>query len=149
MKWQFRFESVLRFRKQLSDQAKMEYARARGELDQGLKALDELYQSIDQNFKSVQRLRESGGLQAEKLKTHDEFFTGQQIRIERQKQKRREFKQLAEEKHEKLLASLLEYKSLERLKEKQRERIKKEMGKKDQLQIDDMVTMRHRRHEAK
>ena len=149
MKWQFRFESVLRFRKQLSDQAKMEYARARGELDQGLKALDELYQSIDQNFKSVQRLRESGGLQAEKLKTHDEFFTGQQIRIERQRQKVRELKQLAEEKHEKLLASLVEYKSLERLKEKQRERIKKEMGKKDQLQIDDMVTMRHRRHEAK
>lgn len=141
----FRFDSILRYRKQVADQAQIVYAAAAADLDQGLKELDTLYKSVDENYLETQKLRESGGAPSERLKTHDEFFAGQQIRIDRQRQKVRELKSKAEEAHEKLVACVVEYKSLEKLKERQEERVRTEEKKKYQAELDDIVTMRHGR----
>lgn len=142
MKFKFRFESLLKHRERIKDLAMAEFAEAQRNLDLELKKLDELYTSLDQNFIKTQEVRESGGVAAEMLKIHDEFFTGLEIRIEEQKKQVREKKEISEEKHKVFVQASIEAKSLEKLKEKQKEEARKEKAKKDLLEIEDIVNMR-------
>ena len=145
MKWKFKLQALLKFRSQLTDEAMSVYAEAKGHLDAGLKELDRLYTEVDENFQNTQRAREKGGETAEVLKTHDEFFAGQQIRIEKQRQKVRQLKEIAEEKHEILVQRTMEKKAIEKLEEKQRAAHRDYLKKKEQTELDDLVVMRQGR----
>ena len=145
MKWNFRFKSLLKVRKIITDQAMTDYAAAQSELNVGLKDLDRLYTEVDENYKKTQAQREKGGLASAILKTHDEFFAGQLVRIERQKEKVRQLQQVAEEKHVILVEKSVDQKSIERLEEKDKELFLKERRKQEQIQLDDLVVMRNGR----
>lgn len=143
----FRFESVLRYRKQLNDRAMSDYLAAQRDLNQGLARLDQMYKQVDENFKRIQELKEQGGETGESLKTHDEFFAGMQIHIAQQKQKVRELKEVVEEKQGILVQAAKDFKSLEKLKEKQMTAEKKARMKKEQNNLDDLIVMRAARKE--
>ena len=144
-KFKSKFATLLRYRKNLKDQAMADYAMAQSELNRGIEALEKLYTEVDENFKNTQNVREQGGTTGESLKTHDEFFAGQQIRIENQRQVVRQLKEIAEEKHMVLVEKLVEQKSIEKLEEKEKKAHQEMVKKKEQIRLDDLAVMTQKR----
>lgn len=142
MKKEFRFENVLRYRKQLADIAMADYLKAKKLLDEGLAELDQMYRQVDENFIETQNVRQKGGVTAESLKTHDEFFVGMQIHITRQKEKVRELKEVVEEKQQILVEKSVDQQSLVKLKEKHDLAYRQERKKKEQMEVEDIIVMR-------
>lgn len=142
MKFKFQLDPLLKFRKVQEEEAMREYSEAQDILEMALHDLEALYNTIDQAMADIEEIVRNGGLTKEKQAFLDEYIKGQKIKIERQRVVVREKKQIAEEKYEVFLEATKEYKVIEKLKENRRVVFKKEMKKKEQKVVDDLVVMR-------
>lgn len=134
-------------RKSIENLAKKDYLEELRILNEEKAKLDKMYQDLDQSRLQAHLYESRGGTTAESLKHIHEFSIGQNVRIERQKNKIREQTGLVEDKLEILKKASQEYKMIEKLKEKRFDEFQLDADKKEQKEIDDMVTSRHKRLE--
>jgi flagellar export protein FliJ len=149
MKFRFRYQQILRFRKSLEDVAFVDYAEAAKKTKDAERVLADLAKSISAAHRQAMEIRRLGGSTASELMALDSFITGQGFRLEQKKLELRQLKSEEEEFQETLRARATDRKSLDILNDKQKTEWKKEMRKKDTKASDEMVVMSFPRREKK
>lgn len=145
MPFKFTLEPLMKHRKRLEEDAQREFFKARSAVDEALRRINSLYESVDHARRQIQILQRSGGQAIAAITQHEEFIAGVQIRIERERKVARELMMVAEEKHQVLLEAAKEFKSIEKLKERRHRQYREEKKKKELKIIDQTVTMRFKR----
>jgi flagellar FliJ protein len=145
MSFKFTLEPLMKHRKRLEEDAQREFFKARSAVDEALRKINSLYESIDHARRQIQLLQKSGGQSIAAITQHEEFIVGAQIRIERERKVARELMMVAEEKHQLLLEAAKEFKSIEKLKERRHRQYLEDKKKQELKIIDQTVTMRFKR----
>ncbi len=151
MSFQFRLEKVLQHRKTLEDLAKKNYLEAKTVLDEAEALLESFHQSIRQAQSERHKLVVSGQNPGERLSQISDYIKGTELKIERQKSMILKQLAIVEKQHRALQEAAIEYKMVEKLKERQlfnyRE-LEKKLEQKEQTEISNSrFEMRRRKDE--
>jgi flagellar FliJ protein len=143
MAFVFRLESIRKYRKSLQDVAQREYAEAEANVRRQKDMIKSFYNRIDEARKERSIQQGSKSFSAEAFAGVEDFIKLTSIRITRAREEARELMQVMEEKHHNLVEKAKDRKILDKLKEKKYEQYKAEMKKLENLEMDDLVVMRH------
>lgn len=143
MKFHFRFEVLLKHRRRLEDIARRDHIEAQRELDDCLEGINQIYRSIETSREEIAQGQKVGDLNAiETIRASEHFIEGQKIRAQLQRQVARELMAKVEDRHEKLVEAVKEYRKIEKLKERMQQQFKKEQRRLEVKRVDDLVVMR-------
>ncbi len=142
MKFKFPFESVIKYRKQLEDEARREFEIAQMNLDQCLQLINQMYQQMDDSRNRILELQNQPPVDIASIRQNEEFIEGQKIRIQSERLKARGLMAIMEEKQGILIEKAKEHKILLKLKDKRKVQFLKDKRKVEQKRMDDLVTMR-------
>lgn len=146
MKFKFPLESVVKHRKIKEDLAQKDFMEAQAQLNQELAQLEKMRQDMHEAHLRAAALEKLGGAQGPALGQIHEFKKGQVLRIERQKVRVQEVEKWVEDKREILRQAALEYKIIDKLKEKKFEEYKHERAIKEQQEADEQSVLRFGRN---
>ncbi len=142
MKFKFSLEKLLTYRKSEEDMARKDFLAAQFALNVENEKLSQMYADIDRTRDYIHGLENQGGRQAEGLVQSFQFIKGTELRIENQKEMVRKQQLIVEEKQEILRQAAIEYKMIERLKDKRHEAFKETQKKAEQKFVDEMTMAR-------
>ena len=142
MKFKFPFEAVIKYRKQLEDEARREFETAQANLDQCLQLINQMYQQMDDSRNRILKLQGEVPANIASIRQNEEFIEGQKIRIQGERMRARGLMAVAEEKQSILIEKAKEHKILLKLKDKRKVQFLKDKRKVEQKRMDDLVTMR-------
>jgi flagellar FliJ protein len=143
MAFNFKLDKILQHRKNLENLARKDYYEALDVFTEQKKTLENYYTSIDKARENACEVQAKGGVQSTEVlcQIHD-FIKGTEIYIERQKLKVRESGKIVEDKQEFLREASIEYKMIERLKEKKKEEYHLNKKKLEEKRMNDLNTIR-------
>jgi flagellar FliJ protein len=119
MGFKFPLNAVLKHRKRLEEVAQKEYAEARQAVEDCLRAIEAMYQRMDEVRAEISDAEKQGSREKmQEILQMDNFLHGQKIRIETLRLHARQLLATAEEKQEALVLAAQEKKVLVKLKEK-------------------------------
>lgn len=143
MKFRFPLQKVLDHRKTIENLAQKEFQEAQAELVRREEELHAMIAQLHEARLEAGRVQESArGAAPERLKQIHEFTVLQDVRIERQKTKVKEAENLVEEKREILRQKVVDFKIMERLKERRREEYVRERKLEEQKETDEINVLR-------
>ncbi len=149
MAFEFKFESLLKYRKRLEEAAQRDFIAARRELDEALAMIQQMYSSIEEArayIHSCQGQGQAGDIF--RILSSEQFITGQKVKIDIERARARELMMRVEEKQELLLAAAREFKKIEKLKERHKSEFKKEQRRLEIKRVDDLVVIRSGRRKT-
>lgn len=142
MIFKFPLQKVLDHRKIKETLAKKEFQEVMAVLNEETSRLDFLEQQKNEAHIKAGQIASQGGSAGPSLVQIFEFIKGQEILIQRQKQKIQETEKLVEAKREILRQTTQEYKIMVRTREKQFEEYKLERLAEDQKEMDEQTILR-------
>lgn len=142
MKFRFPLQKVLEHRKINESLAQKDFQEAMMFLNQETSRLEQMLEQKSQAHLQAGALSSQGGAQGPALTQIHEFLKGQEIRIQRQREKIQEVEKLVEGKREILRQAAQEYKIIDRLREKKFEEYKLERISQDQKEMDEQSILR-------
>lgn len=143
MKFKFRLQKVLEARKVLQDLAHKEFQDAMNLLTIEETALQDLENKKSTSYQRLGQLQDRGGLSVSReLQDIHSFQQGLIIRREKQVLKIRQAQDLVEKKREILQQVTIEYRMVERLKEKKLQEFMQDAAKEAQKESDEMSILR-------
>lgn len=148
MKFRFNLEKVMHHRKLEENLAQKAFQECLAKLNTEVAILEDLENSKKNARTFSFETQVQGGKPAEDLKNTYEFLQGQDIRIERQKKKIQYQEQMVEEAREILRKRAMEYKIIEKLKEKKKEQFDHDLEMKLQKEADELTVTRFKRKES-
>lgn len=148
MKFRFPFETLLKQRNILRDEAQREFRNAMNKVDDATGILQEMRHMLQVAREDVRTVRDGGGQLVGSLKSYEEFIEGQKIRIQNQIKLVKSLEEIAEKKRDALIEANRDLKSLEKLKEKRYNEFVKQAQKKDMKFIDEISVMRAAREKV-
>lgn len=148
MKFKFPLKTVMRQRKIIEELAQKEFQNAQAELQSEISKLNFFEEQVTQAHINSYEVQMSAGHVAGALKSNYEFLKGQDVRIERQRAKVQEIEKLVEAKREILRHAVVEYKIIEKLKEKKWEEFKQEYSNEEQKEMDEQSILRFKSKET-
>lgn len=148
MKFKFPLEKVMQHRKTLEGLAQRDFQEAQSELFKQEEILQAMQKAVVDARHTAFRHQSEGGKASPALVQVHDFLRGQDIRIEKQKERVKECSSLVENLREILRQKAIEYKIIEELREKQLSEFKIDQRKRDQKRTDDMNLMRFRREDT-
>jgi flagellar FliJ protein len=144
MGFSFRFESLLKYRRHRKERAEVELGRARRRLNQAREELEGLERRLQDAGGELQRCMKAGA-SSDKLRTHVDFVTGLEIRIQIQEaevgRKRDEVRDRVKE----VLERTREVRIIEKLEERDHRAWLREEQKREQKALDEIAVIRHGR----
>ena len=148
MKFKFPLKTVMRQRKIIEELAQKEFQNAQAELQAEISKLKFFEEQVTQTHINSYEVQMGAGHVAGALKSNYEFLKGQDVRIERQRAKVQEVEKLVEAKREILRHAVVEYKIIEKLKEKKWEEFKQEYSNEEQKEMDEQSILRFKSKES-
>lgn len=145
--FKFPLQTVMDYRKTLENLAQRDFQEALGELYQAKGKLTDMFDQKTQAREQAFQTQIAGGTSGPALNQVDEFMKGQDLRIDLQQAKIQEIEKRVEKLQEILRAKAIDYKIIEKLKERQKELFRIEKNKHEQKQTDEINVMRFRREE--
>ena len=143
MKFKFPLQKVLEHRKVLEDIAQKDLQEVVAILVEAKNLLISLQDQRRSAFDSAFQAQHSkSGQTSEQLKQINGFIVGQKVHIERQKAKIQEIENRVEELREILREKAVDYKIIERLRERKKTEFNEEVAKKDQKEMDEIAILR-------
>lgn len=142
MGFKFRLEKVLQHRKTQENLAQKDFQDAQHFLNQQIDFLEKMVLEKTRARERSHSLELEGGSKGPALVQIYEYIKGQDIRIERQRETIKQAELIVENKREILRQAAIEYKIIEKLKEKKLEQYHHEENRKEQADLDEQVTMR-------
>ncbi len=140
-KFVFKLQPVLNIKKQIEDSLKIQLGKA----VQALEAEKELLRELESEKKRCMAevgAEVSGGVKADKLKNYNAYISFIKQKISRQCEMVKSAQEIVDKYREELTDMMKERKMLEKLREKQYEEYLKEVKKKEQKDIDEIVSYR-------
>lgn len=147
MKFKFSLEKVLRHRHLQESLSQRDFLEAQNSLNEEIRKLDEMVQVKEDSLKQRNELIQTTQTWSQSVEQINLFLQGQDLRIQRQNQRLKEFEKVVEDKREILRKASVEVKIVEKLKEKKLEEFKREMDRKEQNDIDELTALRFSRSE--
>lgn len=147
MAFQFRLQKVLEHRARLEDQARRDYMDAKAKTLEAQNQLKRMFEEIDSARAESQRLVTTGSGAAD-LVAIDQFIGGQKIRIEQKRAAIRTLKEAEERFQDVLIEAAKEKKTLEILKERERQEYLGKIEKQELAEADNLTIMRFKRGEG-
>ncbi len=135
--FKFRLEQVLRYRKQLEDQAKMAFAKAQTDLAVEVEKLVKLNNSLAEQ-KSLPYINN------EEFWLRENFIRSLKEDIAEAELNKSRFELLVERRRHELIKASQERQLLDKLKEKQAERYLHEQYLKEQINLNEIATIRYK-----
>lgn len=149
MPFRFGLNTVLKHRQRLEDVAQREFAEAQAAVDECLRAIEAMYQRMDEVREDISTAQKKGdGHHLQQIVEMEGFLNGQKLRIDRLRLKARELLVVAEEKHEALIEAAREKKILVKLKEKRFAEYKERLSRIEYKEMDDLTHTRTARRKA-
>lgn len=142
MRFKFPLQKVLEHRKIRESLVQKDFQDALNLLIQESSRLEEMLAKTKEAHVQAGVFASQGGAQGPALSQVHDFLKGQEIRIQRQKQKIQETEKLVEAKREILRQAVQEYKIMEKMREKQFEEYKLERNSQDQKDMDEQSILR-------
>lgn len=142
MKFKFPLQSVVRHRQIKEDLAERDFMEAQAALNAEISKLEKMQQDRHDAYIRMGALQQLGGAQGPALAQISEFKKGQDIRIGRQQMKVQEAQNLVEEKREILRQAALEYKIIDKLRDKKFEEYKADRLRAEQKEMDEQSVLR-------
>ena len=149
MKFKFPLQTVVRHRKIIEDLAQKDFMEAQANLNVEIQKLEKMQSDLHESHLRTGDLQKAGGQQGPALIQIHEFKKGQDVRIERQRYKIQEFEKIVEDKREILRQAALEYKIIEKFKEKKFEEYKFNRNIEEQNEADEQSILRFGRNSEK
>jgi flagellar FliJ protein len=149
MKFKFQFESVLRHRKILEDVAQRDFNEAGAIYRDEQKKFEELCERKAAANQRQYDLQKDGGKACPALSQVHDFLILQDLRIEQQQLKVQEALNIVEKLREILRQKAIDYKIIDKLKEKKNVEFKKDRSKLEQKRMDDLTVMRQTERSSK
>jgi flagellar FliJ protein len=144
MAYQFKYESVLGYRRHLKEKAEIEFSQTKQRLNRAIIELQGYQGNLRQGLSAL----ESGlkkKLSSQELKTHTDYLAGLRSRIAAQEKEVQKWQRILLEKTRNLHTRTKRFKVIERLKEKDLERWKYQQGLAEQKVLAEMSILRHGR----
>ena len=146
MAFQFGLDSVLKHRQRLEDLAQREFAEAQQAVDECLRAIEAMYQRLDQVREEISQLQQRGQPRdIDQVREMDAFIIGHKIRIERQRLHARELLVVAENKQGALMEAARNKKILLKLKERRLSEYRTWLARLEAKELDDQTMLRSAR----
>ncbi|KYG68493.1 flagellar export protein FliJ [Bdellovibrio bacteriovorus] len=142
MKFKFPLQKVLEHRKIKENLAQKDFQGAMLLLNKENELLEQMNEQVTGAHAQAGALAHQGGAQGPALSQIHEFLKGQQIRIQRQKQKVQEIEKLVEAKREILRQAAQEYKIMEKMRENKFEEYRLGRLAQDQKDMDEQSILR-------
>lgn len=142
MKFKFPLQKVLEHRKIRESLVQKDFQDALGLLNDETSRLEHMLEKVREAHAHAGAFAAQGGVQGPALMQIHEFLKGQDIRIQRQKQKVQELEKLVESKREILRQAAQEYKIMDKMREKKFEDYKLERNAQDQKDMDEQSILR-------
>jgi flagellar FliJ protein len=142
MKFKFPLQKVLEHRKIRESLVQKDFQDAMGALNEETSRLEQMLEKVREAHAHAGAFSAQGGAQGPALTQIHEFLKGQEVRIQRQKQKIQELEKLVEAKREILRQAAQEYKIMEKMREKKFEDYKLERNAQDQKDMDEQSILR-------
>ena len=145
MKFKFPFDHVLEFRKQNENLARLDYTESVDKLEKEKAHLKKLYAEWDGASDEIFSLQSEKSTPLARIIYLNDFLDGQKLRIDHQKLVVRNLTQIAEQKHEILIAAVKEFEIIAKLKKNKQAIFKKQESKREAKVMDEVVVTRYRR----
>ena len=142
MKFKFSLQKVLEHRKVVEDLAQKDFQDVVNQYNEQVALLEKMTNSKTTAHQSIGTLTAQGGTQGPALSQIHDFLKGQDIRIQRQRQNVQAAEKLVEEKREVLRQAALEYKIMEKMREKKFEDYKQDRQAREQKEMDEQNILR-------
>ncbi len=143
MAFRFGLSTVLKHRQRMEEVAQREFAEAQGAVDECLRAIEAMYQRMDEVREEILLAQKEGDAHhLHQIVEMEGFLNGQKVRIDRLRLKARELLVVAEIKHEALIEAAKEKKILVKLKEKRFAEYKDRLNRIELKELDDLTQMR-------
>ncbi len=142
MKFKFPLQKVLEHRKIKENLAQKDFQDAVMLLTKENELLAQMEQDKSEAHNRTGLLAQQGGAQGPAFAQIHDFLKGQEIRLQRQKQKIQEIEKLVESKREILRQSVLEYKIMEKMRENKFEEYRHDRLTEDQKENDEQSILR-------
>lgn len=142
MGFKFRYDSVLKQRGIEKNIAHREFVEAEAKVRQQINKINGMYDQIDKARISALGNLEGQVLSVATLGQTEEFIKLQLTKIDGERNKARELLATMEENQEVLAEKAKEFKTVETLKEKDLQKFKTELQRKEQKEIDDLNIIR-------
>tara|TARA_B100001248_G_scaffold262689_1_gene260939 strand:+ start:3273 stop:3719 length:447 start_codon:yes stop_codon:yes gene_type:complete len=143
-KFRFRLEGVLKIKRFQAEQLQMEVASIQAKVQNEQKQLVQMYENIEQSYALALEYKKNGKNIQGLLDQVDAHIYGERHHIKEKSDQIRILKQELERKEYEWLEMRKEVKKLEVLKDKKEQIFKKEMQKREQKEMDDLVNMRRK-----
>jgi flagellar FliJ protein len=142
MKFQFPLKTVMRHRKLMENEAQRVFQEANAKLNAEISKLEFLHEQVREARQKAFQLQVKGGATTNDLRQVDEFIRGQDIRIDRQNLSIQNQQQIVEDLRQILRKAAIDYKMIEKLRDKKRDEFRIESRKHEQKQIDELTNAR-------
>lgn len=148
MKFLFRLEKVLQHRKHLESLAQRDFYEADEKKREAIRVMNDMIAEIGKARQRAFLLQTQGGSPQGELSDIDLFIKGQDLRIENQRSKVKEMEKLVESLREILQQKTIDYKIIDKLKDKKKNEFLAEIRKIEQKELDEHGSMRmfHKDH---
>jgi len=149
MKFKFQLQNILRHRKAVENAAQSEFMIAMAEFHKQEQILSDMFEAIARARENAFQRQTEGGQASPALVQVEEFIKGQDIRIERQRNHIKQCEARVEELREILRQKAIEYKIIERYKDRKHEEFLVELNKLEMKESDELTVMRFRMKDQK
>jgi flagellar FliJ protein len=143
MKFKFPLQKVLEHRKVIEDIAQKDFQEALSAKVKEERLLEIMLEKMHEAYnEAFLRQHSKSGSTSDRLQQIHDFILGQKVRIERQKAKIQECDKLVEAYREILREKAVEYKIIERLRERKKEEFTQEEARNEQKEMDEISVLR-------
>ncbi len=149
MKFKFKLDKVLNHRKNLEDVAQRDFQEAQANLNFEIQKLSQMQEAVRMARLEAFKFQSDGGKSSSHLNQVHDYMVGQDLRMERQKEKIKENENLVENLREILRAKAIDCKIITELKQKKKTEFNIEKNKSEQKKSDEQNVMRFGRGEDK
>jgi flagellar protein FliJ len=140
-KFKFKLEGLLKLRKFKEQMLKAELGEIVGEMNRADEKIKQLSQNIDKGYASQEAVLRTATT-GSNIQFYPQYIEAHQANILQQQERKEVLKRDYDEKVKEMAVALGELKIVKNLKEKKLEEFKKDMLKREVMNIDDMVIMR-------
>jgi flagellar FliJ protein len=143
MRFRFRLEKLLDSRRIQQEIAQKIFTEAKYAVDLEARKLQELYDQEKDSYKRLAQAQIQGGQQTSVMQNIFVYQTGLKINIEKQLKQIQSLQSVVEEKREILQQRMIEYKIIEKLKEKRYQQFLQEVRTQEQRELDEVSVLRY------
>lgn len=143
MRFRFRLEKLLDSRRTQQEIAQKIFVEAKHAADVATRKLQELYDLEKDSYKRLAHAQMEGGQQTSVMQHIFIFQTGLKIHVENQLKHIQSLQSVVEEKREILQQKMIEYKMIEKLKEKKYQQFLQDVKVQEQRDLDEISVLRY------